>query len=556
MSTTNRIAAIAAVGMAIASLHAQPAQKGTSEIDRAIAVITPKLLKSHVRFLSHDVLRGRDTGDVGYEIAREYVSSQFVRIGLQPGDGTSYLQPFEVVLGGKERASSLTSGSVVLKSPDSDASFSPAWRPGAESLRTEGVYVGYGFVTPGRDDYAGLDVRGKIVFMLAATPPDAPDDHATTVNGRFRFETAAERGALAVVTLMTPGGRARAGGAAPTPELLAARQAQMADPAARQRRREGLGGAAPKALADGGGPTRPDVMIGPMGTRQLITAWGLTPATLETAKNVGPVTLERSHETRKVTSWNIVGLLPGSDPALKNEAVVVTAHLDHVGVGEPDETGDRIFNGAHDNSMGTAKMLAAAEALVRLRPGRTIVFASVGAEEGGVLGSWHYVRRPVIPLDRTALVINQDGGREGDPSEDVITFGNQFSTAIDRALVEATKAMGMRVSMDRRPPLAPSALFSSDHVPFMYAGVPGLYLMDGYTVAGDPDRGFKDWSDYSANARHRQSDNFSESWTFGSAARMAALTVRLAMTFASAKQMPQVNKDAPLRQTRGLPPGR
>lgn len=501
------------------SLSYIKAEQSNSDLDRALARIKPEWIKSHVQFLAHDLLRGRGTGDIGYEIAKEYVAAQFLHLGLKPIDKGSYFQSVDILVGGKDLGSEVAIGSITLRSPE--ALFTPAWLDSRRTISGEGVYVGYGLVSANRDDYAGIDVKGKIVFILMGMPPDWPEEYDNIVLGRAKNELPLRRGAFAVIGLQIEKGR--------------------------------RGGGQQKALFDGKGPARPDVIIGPEASQRLLAAWGVDLSTAEKqsptmkrAQSVGNVTIRRTHEMSQTRTWNVIGVLEGNDPALKKEAVVFVAHLDALGLGQPDNTGDSIFNGARDNAIGVGKMLAAAEALTQLKLRRSVVFVALGSEEGGLLGSWYYVHHPVFSLSQTVAGINLDDGRTGEASEDVATFGNQFSVVLDQMLRQAAQETEIKISSDRRPPLAPSALFSSDHYSFLVAGVPTVYLMDGYTVGGDPDLGQKEWADYVANSYHKQSDNFDQGWSFKSAAQMAKLTARLVWLLANQDQKPKINSNAPV----------
>ena len=204
----------------------------------------------------------------------------------------------------------------------------------------------------------------------------------------------------------------------------------------------------------------------------------------------------------------MIGVVPGADPLRRDESIVFTAHLDHVGIGPPDSRGDSINNGAHDNALGTAKLMASAEAMVRLRPRRSIVFAAVGAEERGLLGSWHYVRNPEFPIEGMVANINQDGGREGVATEDVIDNAADLSDL--RHIIRDVMAEAGVGVMERDRALTSLVGFSSDHYPFLLAGVPAIDLKPGHTVDGDWQIGLADRLRYYDEWRHRPADNFDE----------------------------------------------
>lgn len=493
-------------------VHPRAPQAAHTSLDAAVAVITPALVRSHVEFLSHDLLEGRDTGARGFEIAREYVASQYRRIGLDAPLAGTYLQPFDLLVGGADLGSELRVGSHVVTAEE--AAFVPDWQRAEAVIRGSGVYAGFGLVSGDRNDYASVDLRGRIVFLLPGVPPDWAEDPERSLLARTKIDVALGRGAAAVVMLSLDGPA----------------------PAGR-----------PMALADGSTSSpRAAATIGAAASRRLLTAWGeaVDDRAAEAAQRfvsraVGDVTLTVRRDRSPLRSWNVVGVVPGRDATLQGESIVFTAHLDHVGIGEPDETGDRIFNGTHDNALGIGKMLAAAEALARLSPKRTIVFVAVGAEERGLLGAHFYLNHPVAP--RPVAAINHDGGLEGAATEDVFAFGAEYSS-LGSALDASARRFGMRVQTELRPPFSPSQalLFRSDHYPFLRAGIPAIYLMDGFTINGDGERGREQWATYLANVNHRQRDNFDPAWTFESPVRMAALSVALVWDLANAAARPEM----------------
>lgn len=506
------VVAIASAALAVLDVRAG-ANAAADTIDAALGSITPRLVRGHVEFLSHDLLEGRDTGQRGFEIAREYVASQYRRIGLDAPNAGSFLQPFDLLVAGADQGSELRVGSEVVTAVE--ASFAPDWLGKQPVIRGTGVFAGHGLVTTGRDDYGGADVRGRIVFLLPGVPPEWAEDPARAPLGRLKIDAALSRGAAAVVMLSLEG----------------------AVPAGRA-----------VALADGSTSSpRAAITIGTAASKRLLAAWedrarDLTGTRTSSPRQVGEVTIVSKREIARSRSWNVVGAVRGSDSALRGESVVFTAHLDHVGVGEPDEQGDRIFNGTHDNALGIGKLLASAEAMARLAPKRTVVFVAAGAEERGLLGSHYYLTHPAYPSP--IANINHDGGLEGPATDDVFAIGAEYSS-LAQAVALAAQRSGMRVSEDLRPPFSPSQslLFRSDHYPFLRAGIPAVYLMDGYAIAGDVERGRGQWTHYLASVNHRQRDNFDSAWTFESPVRMAAMSVRLAWDIASAQTRPRMNSN-------------
>ena len=506
-------------------------------LDAGLQAITPRLLKSHVRFLSHDLLCGRDTGDRGFEIAREYVAAQFARIGLAQSEGLEgYLQPFALLEAVADLGSELEVSEVMLREPETR--FEPAWLESSASWTGEGVYVGYGLATHRRDDYMGTDVAGRAVFVLRGEPDDWAADRDRARAANATVEIAMRRGAAVVVQLIAPR----------DPEV-----AQPPQPPGNPRRT--------MALADGTAPrVRPHAVVAAEGAWRLFDAWGVDPDSViahadrgEThPRPLGRVTLVRRHRLEPVQSWNVVGIVRGSNPERRDESIVFTSHLDHVGIGPPNSEGDSINNGAHDNALGTAKLIASAEAMAHLRPSRSIVFAAVGAEERGLLGTWHYVQNPVLPIDRLVADINQDGGREGVMTEDVIDNAADLSELYD-IVREVMGDVGVGV-MDRDRALTSLVGFSSDHYPFLLAGVPAIDFKPGHTVDGDLQIGLADRLRYYDEWRHRPADNFDEeTFTMESAAEMAKRAVLLAWHLSEMEGMPNMDSEHPIYRHRGRP---
>ncbi|NKB88491.1 MAG: M28 family peptidase [Acidobacteria bacterium] len=510
-------------------------------IEEAVARIEPALLRGHLQFLSDDLLRGRGTSDVGYEIAAEYVAAQYARIGPQPIDGDSYLQPIDLLEAGEDRGSSLDVNG--LRFGNREAVFTPDWTGERPEISGDGVFVGYGLPYEGRDDYGDLEVEGAVVFVLSGAPEGWVEDARRAPLTRLQAETAYRRGAAAVVQI---------------PSSEATERAQIGFERRLAPRRP------LRALVDGtAAGFRTEAQLSPAAAEQLWDAWGLTrDEAIEmseagsAARAVGPVILTRDREANPSRSWNVIGLLPGSDPEWAGEVVLLTAHLDHVGIGEPDEDGDAIYNGTHDNALGIAQMLATAEVLSEVAPRRSIGFIAAGAEEGGLLGSWHYVRDPILPIESTVAVINQDGGLAAAAAPDEIyAFGDDLSTDLRVALDAAAATHGLSVVSEKRPPFGPSQmlLFRSDHYSFVLAGVPAIYLMPGFSIGGNPEAGRELWLDYLARINHRQRDNYDPTWGLESPVTMAGLSARLAWQLANGDAMPHVNEDAPVQRTRHSP---
>ena len=502
-------------------------------IQQALAEVTTGTIKAHVDALAHDSMRGRDTGDPGYEMARDYTSAQMRRIGLRPAWGDSYVQPFGLLEQVRDAGSSISIDGRVSRPPE--VRVSPDWTGQAPQISGPGVYVGNALAS---GDLGAASLQGSVAFVLAGAPPGMADDPDTAMRERAEVELALTAGATAVVVLDTLS----------SPEAFA----RSHDPRRPVR-----------VLANGTTPTpRPGAVLGPDLSRRLLTQWseeqgGTAGAPLTPGLSVGPVVIRRSHDLRPGRSWNVGGIIEGADEERRGEVVIFTAHLDHVGVGAPDGQGDSIYNGAHDNALGVAKVLAAAEALTTLHPGRSILFLTVGAEESGLLGSLHYLQEPAFPLQSTVASINHDGGLMGARHDDVLAWGPSFST-VEADVEWAAEATGITYNRERKPPFTPSAglLHRSDHTPFLMAGIPSVYLMPGFSRGGDPAAGQAAWTAYLATTHHRQADNPDPSATYESAVALTAMSVRLAWRLAEADGMPTTHANAPVAKSRQAPNGR
>ena len=500
----------------------------SEDLSARIAVIQPGLIRGHLEYLADDRLRGRDTDDVGYEMARDYVAEQYGRIGLEPIIGDSYLQPFDLLELAADRGSSLRIGDWGIPYPE--ASFTPDWDRTRPSVSGAGVFVGRALVE-NETLPSDWDLSGKVAFVLAGIPEGRGDELDVVIRGRTEVELAYRQGAVAVVVVD------------PRPDVASWRR--------------GLTPRRPlRVLADGTTTRfRADATLGPVASRALIERWSLNVDALEAPTELGPVTIEPVHELRSSRSWNVGGIIRGTDPELRDEVVVFTAHLDHVGIGAPDADGDSIFNGMHDNAIGVAKVLAMAEAMVGMQMRRSVLFLAMGAEEGGLLGSWYYVRNPVFPMEKTVAALNHDGGLEGQASDDFLAFGDQYST-LGEFMGRAGEESGVSsYARYRIPPFAAAQalLFRSDQYSFLLAGVPAVYMMPGFTVDGDREVNRRAWQTYLDNVNHQQRDNFLPDASFESPVVMATMSVYLARHLANSTSIPEMLPDAPFRASRASP---
>lgn len=444
-------------------------------------------MKSHVMFLASDQMRGRDAGSPEYDIAAQYVASQFYAAGLRPaGDEGSYLQ--KVPLLSFKPASE---GSFVLTPKGKDAQpitlvFGKDYVPSADPTQPETkvsgqvVFVGYGIDAPtlGRQDYKGVDVKGKIVAFFGGAPKSFPgEERAHFGSATTKAMAAKERGAIGFITIETPA-------------------------AAKARPFNSLGWDRVRmtwAKADGSGhfPALGTPALGGISivAAEKLFAGSKTPwaKVLKLAEDDNAkfkpellgatLSVQLKTETKPVVSYNVAGMLPGSDPTLSKEVVVLSAHLDHVGVGRANAKGDTIYNGAMDNAVGIATLIEEAKRFKAAgkAPRRSILFLAVTAEEKGLVGADYFAHNPTVPKESMVANVNLDMPIITFKFTDIIVFGAPRST-LGPIVERAAAGIGVTISPD---PLPEEGLFvRSDHYRFVQQGIPTVFLWPGMAGPG------------------------------------------------------------------------
>ena len=530
-----RCAAVVAGAVALVGCAATPRHD-----EAALAAIAQGALEAHVRFLASDALEGRMTGTRGYATAAEYVASQFRLIGLEPAGTEGFFQPVPYAAAQIDAERSRVrlhrdgrSRTLVWKKD---------WIAGADVLREHvqarapAVFVGYGVQAPelGHDDYAGLDVRGKlVVFLLGAPKGFAANPRAHYSSTVAKEAVAAAHGAIGTVVLRDAHSAqkyrwehiANNAGRVASMKWVAA-DGKAADYLPELRASIVLSEDAAAKLFEGAPRSHADIL-----------AANRAGEPVPTFALRGEIEVDRRGTVSRQASPNVLAVLRGSDPALAAEHVVYSAHLDHLGVGAA-VNGDTIYNGAFDNAMGVAMMLETARAFAAMnpRPRRSILFAAVGGEERFLLGSDYFVHYPTVPVRQLVANINLDNPLVLFPMAEVVAFGAEHST-LGAAVDAAARAEGLRQAPD---PMPDEVVFiRSDQYSFVRQGVPSVFLRPGFASADPAIDGGQRIEEYQRTHYHQPSDDASQPVHWESAVRFTRVNVRAGRIVADAELPPR-----------------
>jgi Zn-dependent M28 family amino/carboxypeptidase len=486
----------------------------------ALETINPEHIRWHVRYLSHDLLEGRGTGQRGGDIAAEYIATQFALYGLKPmGDNGTYLQRVPMVGITPDAATTFSlvpanGAAMDLKVLDQYVAYDQTQQPRSD-VDADIVYVGYGIEAPEYkwDDYKGVDVKGKVLLMLVNEPPS--DDvkffkgRALTYYGRwtYKYEEAARKGAVGVILI---------------------HKTEMASYPWEVVRNSNSGEKSYLKL-DGTPKLKVASWVHLDVAKQLAAASGMDIEKMMAdarSPDFHPVSLPvklKAHMVSKVRPFesnNVLGLLPGSDAKLKDEAVMYTAHYDHLGI-RPDMPGDNIYNGAEDNATGCGIILELARVFAQAaeKPRRSILFASVTAEEQGLLGSEYLGKHPPIAAGKIALDLNYDDIPPIGAPQEVEVSGAERTT-----FYPTVEAMAKEFRLAIRPDAQPEAghYYRSDHFSLARVGIPSFSVNSGMKYKGhDEAWGLEQAEDYTTKHYHQPSDEYHESMDFTADAVMA-----------------------------------
>jgi Zn-dependent M28 family amino/carboxypeptidase len=505
---------------------------GKQAAGKQAAVVKEAPLRAHLAFLSSDALEGRGTGQRGGELTVTYLETQALAAGLQPANGTSFRQPVKIAgvksLPQRSSVALVAGGQALPLTFGTDWVWGPGDAKADHTLDAELVFVGYGITAPeeGWDDYKGLDAKGKVLVMMVNDPaptaaePNRFNGAGLTYYGRwtYKLEEAARQGAAGVLLIHTDASASYGWGVVQNSWMAERFQ-----------------------LAEGELGTGMEGWMTDATARKLFAAAGHDLDKLRAAaedKSFKPVPLgahvkgETRAEVRTLNEYNVAGIVPGTDPKLKDELVIYSAHWDHMG--KQGTEGDTIFNGAVDNASGTAALLAMAQEAARAPSKRSQMFLWVAAEEQGLLGSAAYAAKPLWPADKTAAALNLDSLNWVAAAKDIGVQGSE-RTDLGAMAAATAKSMGLTVAK-ARPDLA-GGYFRSDHFSFAKAGIPAFSVGGGRTWVKDVEANNAKAATYRAKY-HQANDEYDPTWDLSGMVQQAQFTLNLGRMVADAPKMP------------------
>ncbi|GMU05995.1 M28 family metallopeptidase [Corallococcus caeni] len=530
----NRVSSVAALALFVSSgaFAAEPPASKPAAEDR---------WWKHVEVLASDAMEGRDTGSKGYATAAGYVSKELAALGVKPLLKTGFLQPMALqsrrLIEAKSSVALVKDGQTLPLVQGEDVVLSS--RQGDNgTVDAPLVFVGYGLSIPelGHDDFAGLDLKGKVVVLLQGGPADIPGpvkSHFSSWTERLKVLKAG--GAVGYVYLQNPKMLElpweRIVGSSKNPTVV------FADPSLNDSR--GLKVAVVANVAQS-----QKWLEGAPHTYEELLA--LADADKPLPKFDIPLRMKAklAFDVKPLKSMNVVGVMPGADPVLAKEYVVLSAHLDHVGIGEPVK-GDRIYNGAMDNASGVAALLEVARRLhdQAEKPKRSVLFALVTGEEKGLLGSKYFASRPPVPITSIVADFNLDMFMPHWPFTSVVAHGKDESS-LAVPLAEVAAKQDIQVLEDPEPDR--NLFVRSDQYSFIREGVPALFFKFGYTPGSEEQKVFKQWL---AERYHAPSDDLAQQPVdHEGAARFITFLTALTNAVADAPRRPYWNDDSFFRR--------
>jgi Zn-dependent M28 family amino/carboxypeptidase len=522
-----------------------------AQTDNAPSRITAQEIDAHLRFLASDLLEGRAPATRGGRITEEYIATELQAFGVKPGVGdSSYFQrvPIDVVKADPATIRVVASGkaNANLRFTD-DVVVWPGSATEASNARGELVFVGYGAVAPEYkwDDFKNTDVRRKILLVLVNDPPAPASEpnlfggKAMTYYGRwtYKYEEAERRGAAGMLIVHTTGPAGY-----PWHVVVNSNSTEhrllLRDPKA------------PPPIGVRG-------WITDSAATALLAQAGLNMAQLRKqaeSRDFRPVSTgiiidaSMKNSLQHMSANNVIGVVRGIDPKVRDEYVAYSAHWDHFGIG-PVVNGDSIYNGAVDNASGVATVLAIAHAAAEgIKPRRSQLFIFVTAEESGLLGSAYFGEHPTVPASKIIAALNMDVVNVNGRVRDLNVMGDNKSS-LGPTLAQMVRAQGIRLSPDAHPEAG--HFYRSDHFSFAKVGIPAISIGPGVDYVGRPAGwGQKQSEDWTAHNYHQPSDEYRTDFDLSGASQLGEIVYRLGVALGNAERVPTWNADAEFKAMR------
>ncbi|MEP6728316.1 MAG: M28 family metallopeptidase [Bacteroidota bacterium] len=480
--------------------------------------VSATAIKGHMTFLSDDLLEGRLPGTRGFALASKYMETQFIALGLQPGiNDSSYIQQVPLKKGWVDESES----SITIRDNNNKTEkleygkeflLSPYFAVPQSTVSAELVFVGFGVSAPEftYDDYSNIDVKGKIVVYINDAPQGIPtSQRAYYTTGDVKYNEAIKRGALGVISFSLPSNKRTSW------EGAVRRAKQGAYKWLNKQSVAANSYDALKAIASFNNQYIEKLFVNAPSGIQKIYALAEAGKSISFPLSISAIIRVKTN-TKAVEGSNVAGLIKGSDPVLKNEYVIYTAHLDHFGIGAPVKN-DSIYNGAHDDASGNAILLEIIRAYrsLNMAPKRSVIFASVTGEEMGLLGSDYFINnQPVNGKIVANLAIDMPFFFH--PVLDIVPYGADHSS-LGNQTAQAAQMLGLKISPDPFPEQV--VFIRSDHYSFIKKGIPALFIKSGFmTVASDTVDRAKSDVGWRSTIYHTPQDNMNQPFDFNAAA--------------------------------------
>ncbi len=510
------------------------------DFQKTLSSVNPEEIKATMTFLADDLLEGRQPGTRGFAIASKYVETQFMALGLLPGvNGNTYVQKVPlrkgVIDASRSSLSLIINGKTETLTLGKEFLLSPYFLQSESAVKASLVFAGFGVSAPelGYDDYKSIDVKGKIIVILNGAPTTFPSNERAYFSSASKLATAIKRGAVGIISISPP------------TDIRTSWDASV------RRTRQG----AFKWLNAQGEPVNSNdelkavINFNPAFAEKLFSNSGKNIQTIyDNAKaNVvqsfalqadAQIVVKTIHSF--VESSNLIGVLPGSDPVLKNEFVVYAAHLDHFGIGTPVK-GDSIYNGAHDDASGVSILLSIVRAFRSMAsaPSRSVIFAVVTGEENGLLGSDYFINNCTVNSNNVVANLSIDMPFFFHPVLDIVPYGAQHSS-LSVQVDKAAAMLNLKISPDPFPEQV--VFIRSDHYSFIKKGIPSLFIKSGFmTVKEDLQDRPKTDIGWRSTVYHTPQDDMSQSFDFNGAATHAKVSFLIGYFVCNAPARPAWN---------------